>query len=705
MADGAAEAKELNGVSAPDGRAAGPAPRAEAPPKEAPQKEAPQTRISAWRFLQYAAGYWRGASARDAWTWTSLALALVFANLAVSVGLNRWNRWFFDSLEKKQGDQLLTALAVFVGLVLAGAVCAAVMVNCRMMLQTRWRSWITTNLTAKWLDQQRYYRLAITDDKQINPEFRLAEDVRLASEPVVEFTIGFINALLSALAFASILFLVGGAITIPLLGQQIWIPGYIALAALLYAVVVSSLTYSIGNPLVDRVGAKNEAEAQFRYELTRVRENAESIALIKGDSDEKIRLAGTFERLMQRWGEVVTQHTRLTGLLNANAFFAPVVPLLLATPKYLSGEMTLGAMMQVAAAFVAVLGALNWFTDNYIKLAEWSASAKRVDELYVALELVSLDDHLDRIGPIQIENGTDKLLRLDNVSIVHRDGRVMIADAAMIIEPGERVLLGGESGSGKSTLIRAIAGLWPWGEGRILLPVDSTVAFVPQRPYIPLGRLRDALAYPANGDTLSDEPAQEALKASGLGYLVERLDKVDRWDQILSGGERQRVAFARLFLTRPSVIVMDEATAALDVDSESRLLTLLFELLPDATVISVGHREGLELLHTRKLSLMRHHTGARITQARANTRRWQQIKRAAGGIKSAAGRLKGVRVKLRRGDRRRSPPESLHEQPDIQPGGSTVVPPSVGLGVSPGLPQGAPVEPQSARLPGAKQDA
>ena len=656
MADARADTTTSNGAAAPVAPEAGvPGPIAPASPPPA------ATRISSWKFLQFAGGYWRGDTAREAWIWSSLALALTLATLVVSIGLNRWNRWFFDSLEKKQGDQLLTALAVFVGLIVVGAACAALMVFVRMRLQVGWRAWITTQLTTKWLDQQRYYRLAITDEKQTNPEFRLAEDVRLAAEPVVEFSIGFLNSLMSAVAFASILFVVGGELSLPLFGHTIAIPGYIAMAAVLYAVVVSTFTYLIGNPLVEKVAAKNEAEGQFRYELTRVRENAESIALIKGDADEKKRLGGTFDQLMQRWREVIVQHTRLTGVLNANAFFAPVVPLLLSTPKYLSGEMSLGAMMQVAAAFTAVLGALNWFTDNYIKLAEWSASAQRVDELYVALELVSVDDQVNRVGPIVIENSTDKSLHLDNVSIVHRDGRVMINGAALTIDPGERVLLGGESGSGKSTLIRAIAGLWPWGEGRILLPADSTVAFVPQRPYIPLGRLRDALAYPANGDTLSEDAAQAALKSAGLAYLSERLDKIDRWDQILSGGERQRIAFARLLITRPSVIVMDEATAALDVDSESRLLTLLFAELPDATVISVGHREGLERMHTRKLSLMRHHTGATITQARAGKRRWQRIKSAAGGIKTAAGgriktaagRLQNVRVKLRRNGRGR----------------------------------------------------
>ena len=630
MADAEAEAKSTNGAAGPQQPAG--------PPQAAPAPAEPK--ISAWRFLQYASGFWRGPGSKAAWIWTTLALSLIFANLAVSIGLNHWNRWFFDALEKKQAESLLTALGIFVLLIALGAGCAAAMVKCRMTLQVNWRAWLTKQLTNTWLDQQRYYRLAITDDKQINPEYRLAEDVRLASEPVVEFTIGFINALLSAVAFASILFLVGGSITVPLGGQSIAIPGYIAIAAVLYALVVSLFTYKIGNPLVEKVSAKNESEAQFRYELTRVRENAESIALIKGDADEQKRLGATFDRTLARWLEVITQHTRLTVLLNANSFFAPVVPLLLATPKYLSGEMTLGAMMQVAAAFTSVLGALNWFTDNYIRLAEWSASAKRVDELYVALELVSVDDHTKRIGPIVIENSTDSSLHLENVSIVHRDGRVMIADTALTIDPGERVLLGGESGSGKSTLIRAIAGLWPWGEGRILLPADSKVAFVPQRPYIPLGRLRDALAYPAPGDTLTDEKAMEALKTAGLGYLGERLDKVERWDGILSGGERQRIAFARLQITRPSVIVMDEATAALDVDSEFRLLTHLFKELPDATVISVGHREGLEALHTRKLSLQRHHTGARITQTRAGKQRWQRLKTAAGKLKSARSRMR-----------------------------------------------------------------
>lgn len=637
----------MTDATTPVDSAAGQARTQQTPPQQPPV----ETKISHWRFLQFASGYWRGESAKSAWTWTLLAAILILATLAVSIGLNHWNRWFFDSLEKKQGGQLMTALAVFVGLIAAGAGCAAFTLQCKMTLQVRWRAWITQHLVGKWLDQQRFYRLAITDDKGLNPEFRLADEVRLASEPVVDFVIGFINAALSALAFVSILFLVGGAITIPVFGYQVYVPGYLAIAALLYAIVVSTFIFKIGDPLVGKVEAKNEAEAQFRYELTRVRENAESIALVKGDKDEKIRLRETFDRTLASWLQVITQNARLTWLLNSNAFFAPVVPLLLATPKYLAGDMTLGQVMQVAAAFTAVLGALNWFTDNYIRLAEWSASARRVDELFVALELVSVDDNMAKNGPITIHNSNDNALHLDNVSIIHRDGRVMIADADFNIAAGERVLLGGESGTGKSTLIRAIAGLWPWGEGRILLPENAKLVFASQRPYIPLGRMRDVLAYPSPGDSLDDQRATHALQSAGLGYLAEKLDRTERWDQVLSGGERQRISLARILIERPSIIVMDEATAALDVDSEVRLLTLLFNELPDATVISVGQREGLEQLHSRKLSLMRHHTGARITQQRAGKERprWNKIKNVAGKVRQTTARLKGLRVKQHRG--------------------------------------------------------
>ena len=524
---------------------------------------------------------------------------------------------------------LWAAVIVIVVLVALGAAFAVAMVWCRMTLQVKWRQWLTGEMLARWLSEQRYYRLAVTDEEQINPEYRIADDLRLASEPVVEFAIGFINALLAAVTFVGILFWVGGSLTIDIGGTSVWIPGYIAIAAVLYATATSVLTYFIGNPLVDRVAAKNEGEAQFRYELTRVRENAESIALIKGADDERERLNETFASVAQRWLDVVRQHCHLTWILNGNAFFAPMFPVLLATPKYLAGELTLGSVMQIAAAFIAVLTALNWFADNFIRLAEWSASARRAQELHEALD--EMDDDTARTAAIVVENTSQADIEIMDLSIVHRDGRVVIDDTDIKVKPGERVLLGGESGSGKSTLIRAIAGLWPWGEGRILIPAGAKLAFVPQRPYIPLGTLRDAIAYPVEGSLLADERAKAVLKDVGLGYLADKLDaEEERWDQTLSGGERQRIAFARLLIDEPNIIIMDEATAALDIDSEFRLLTLLFERLPNATIFSVGHRPGLQELHSRLLTLQRRPGGGRIVQTKTRDRdAWKRLKGAA----------------------------------------------------------------------------
>jgi vitamin B12/bleomycin/antimicrobial peptide transport system ATP-binding/permease protein len=584
---------------------------------------------SANLFLKRSLGFWTASDASGAWFWTAGALVLIFANLAINVGINRWNKWFFDALEAKNAAVIFPLVLTIVVLVTVGAAFAVAMVRCRMTLQVKWRQWLTGELLTRWLSEQRYYRLAVTDEEQMNPEYRIADDLRMASDPVVEFAIGFINALLAAVTFVGILFWVGGSLTVTIGNTSLWIPGYIAIAAVLYACAVSGLTYFIGSPLVARVAVKNEGEAQFRYELTRVRENAESIALIKGADDEKARLNETFSELVNRWLNVIRQHSHLTWLLNGNAFFSPVFPVLLATPKYLAGELTLGSVMQIAAAFTAVLTALNWFADNFIRLAEWSASAKRVDELHYALD--EMDDDVGRTAAIVVENTGAENIELTDLSIVHRDGRVVIDDADITVAPGERVLLGGESGSGKSTLIRAIAGLWPWGEGRILLPAGAKLAFVPQRPYIPLGTLRDAIAYPVEGSLLADERAQSVLKDVGLGYLAAKLDDEEqRWDQTLSGGERQRIAFARLLIDQPNIIIMDEATAALDIDSEFRLLTLLFERLPKATIISVGHRPGLQELHSRLMTLQRRPTGGRIVQTKTRHRdAWKRIRGAA----------------------------------------------------------------------------
>lgn len=564
------------------------------------------TRPALKSFVRLALRFWREDAAKQAWLLTAGVLGLALATLATQIAINRWNRFFFDALDARNGHNILIGVGLIAGLALISTIVAVCLVHFRMRTQVRWRQWLTRRLVRDWLTERRFYQLTIVGGEDVNPEYRIADDMRIAIEPLVDFAIGLLTAFLSAVAFMGILWVVGGAIDVTIGGATYSIPGYIVWAAILYASITSGAMVLIGRPLITRVDEKNAGEAQFRYEMTRVRESAETIALIGGDDDERARLDNTFTSLVGKWINVITQQARMTWVLNGNMVLAPVVPLLLGAPKYLAGNLTLGELMQIAAAFLAVQTALNWLVDNAIRLAEWHASAQRVGVLQVAL--ANLDDTITggaEGNTIILGDSPDENLRIENLSIAHRNGKVLIADAEVVIEPGEKVLVKGESGSGKSTMIRAMAGLWPWGYGRILRPVGAEIAFMPQKPYIPLGSLRRALAYPANDNKHDDATIHEALRKTGLSHLIEKLDEEENWSRILSGGEQQRLAFARVLINLPDIIIMDEATSALDELSQARVMEFLNHELEHATVISVGHRPGLEAYHTREIALVR----------------------------------------------------------------------------------------------------
>jgi putative ATP-binding cassette transporter len=575
------------------------------------------------QFFRVALRFWTGESRLRAWTLTLLVLFFVAAQLAAAVGINAWNRLFFDALEKRDVAAVWSAISWLPLLVAGSALALSCLVISRMMLQVRWREWLTRHIAGWWIADQRYYRLQFIAREQSAPEYRIADDVRLAIEPLVEFAIGLISAAVTAATFAAILWQVAGSAHFTLAGREIVIPSYMALAAVLYAVIASLAAYFAGRPLVPRIAAKNEAEAQFRAEMTRLRENAESIALIKGDADERDSVGENYGRVVAAWLKVIRQQGVIAIVLNTNGALFPIVPLLLIAPKYLSGEITLGAVMQVVAAFSAVQAALIWFVDNFVRLAEWFASVTRVDELAETLEALDIGTIMEGETQIALGESADGAIHIENLSLAHSNGRIVIADASVVIELGEKVLITGESGTGKSTLIRALAGLWPWGSGAIELPSGKRLAFVPQKPYMPMGTLREVLLYPEAESRVSDDVVIAALQRCGLGYLARRLDEEERWDQTLSGGERQRVAFARLLIQKPDIIIMDEATSALDEDSQTSLLGLLEEELAAATVISVGHRPGLEDFHDRKITLEKRQAGAQLTSKRLGKSLWR----------------------------------------------------------------------------------
>lgn len=340
---------------------------------------------SATGFLGFSLGYWASRSARLGRLLVATALALLLLNLVVNVGFNRWHRWFFDMIERKDPAALPLAAGAMVALILLGAGFAVAMVRCRMTLQLEWRVWVTETLMRKWAERGRTGSLAIAGENHGSPEFRMVEDVRLAIEPIVDLAIGFANSLILASTFVGILVAVGGSFTLDVLGIGITVPAYLAISAIAYAAILSASTYGMGQPLIRRVAEKTEAESQFLFELTRAVEGPRRDHAAAEESGVLGQSALAFRRVTDRSRQVIREYCRLTWLTNSNSFFAPVLPLLLAAPKYISGEFTLGEMMQVATAFTSVLGALNWLTDNYVRLAEWSASARRVDEMRLAL--------------------------------------------------------------------------------------------------------------------------------------------------------------------------------------------------------------------------------------------------------------------------------------------------------------------------------
>jgi putative ATP-binding cassette transporter len=558
-------------------------------------------------FWQTALGFWR--SGWTAWLLTATIIAITLVNLFVQYRINVWHRHLFDALEKRDGSEVWAQALIFLPLTIANVILASAAIYTRMSTQQTWRRWLNARVLDRWIAGGHYYQLGFVSGDHANPEYRIADDLRVSVDAPVDFAVGVLHALLSAVTFIAVLWFIGGSLAIP--GTRITIPGFLVVTAVIYAVVASGAMAAIGRSFVRASASRNQAEAEYRYRLTRLRENGESIALLGGETEERVGLDTAFGTVLRRWRQYTSQFLRTVLISQISQTFVPVVPLILCAPKYLAGEMSLGQVMQAASAFVTVQIAFNWLVDNYPRLADWTASARRVASLLVSLERLERSDLDD--GPRRIVRGEneDTALQLRGVSVTLDDGSVVVNEAVVEIDRGERVLVEGESGTGKSTLVRAISGLWPWGSGEILIQTDARICLMPQRPYVPLGTLRRATTYPRPPDEIDDGIVRQALAEVGLGHFVARLDEDSHWENTLSGGEMQRLAFARLLILRPDIVIMDEATSALDPSSQEQLMNRVIEQLSEATVISVGHRPELAKFHDRKILLAYHADGAR----------------------------------------------------------------------------------------------
>jgi putative ATP-binding cassette transporter len=595
-----------------------PPPEVAEPDKAMSPEEAERARKSYLlkRFWVTARGFWGKSGDRIAWVASVGLLLLIILHVAAQYGINVWNRYIFDAIEKRDAATVLWLTGAFFPLAFASVAFSVAQVYARMGIQRRWRAWLTDNVVSRWLSHGRYYQLNLVAGDHKNPEYRIAEDLRIATDAPVDFVAGVTSALLSAATFIVVLWTIGGALTVSFGETTFAIPGFLVVAAVAYAAVASSAMAVIGRRFAAISEGRNQAEAEYRYVLTRVRENGESIALLGGEGEEREGIDRSVRKVLKQWALLCGQHMRTTLVSQGSSIIAPVVPILLCAPKFLDGSMTLGQVMQAASAFTIVQSAFGWLVDNYPRLADWNACARRIASLMMSIDELERAETGEDVGRISRgETGERTMLSLNDLTVTLGDGTAVVDQTEVEIEPGERLLVAGDSGSGKSTLVRAISGLWPWGSGRIDVHADRRLFMLPQRPYVPSGTLRRATAYPGAADDWTVDEIKAVLDKVGLAHLKDKLEeKETAWDQTLSGGEKQRLAFARLLLHNPDIIVLDEATSALDEKSQDKMMKLLFKELPKATLVSVAHRAELETFHSRKIVLERRKGGAKLVR-------------------------------------------------------------------------------------------
>ena len=543
----------------------------------------------------------------DKWAGRALLGAVVAIELAIvylMVLQNQWNARFYNALQDRNWDNFVSEIIYFSILATVFIVLAVYQLYLNQWLQIRWRRWMTAQYLGEWLEQANHYRMQLQGDAADNPDQRMTDDVKLFVDRTLNIGVGLLSSIVTIASFVGILWGLSNDAPLHLFGQEYAIPGYLVWIALIYSVLGTVLTHLIGWPLVGIDFKQQQYEADFRFNLVRVRENSEQIALLRGDDAERERLLVRFARVVENWLAIMSRTKKVTAFTSSYNQASVIFPYVLVAPAYFASKIQLGAVMQTASAFSSVQGALSFFISIYRQLAEWQAVVNRLDGfeagIVAARELASRDDRIHvaattRDGAIDLKG---LALRLPNgTPLVNADG--------FSLRKGERTLLTGPSGSGKSTLFRAVAGIWPFGAGSIAVPAGATLMMLPQRPYFPTGSLRGAVEYPAKAGTFTDAQINAAIDAVGLPRLASRIDELGHWNRMLSLGEQQRLGLARALLHAPDYLFLDEATASLDEPSEAALYRLLEQKLPDTTIVSIGHRSTLDAFHQRNAVLVR----------------------------------------------------------------------------------------------------
>lgn len=541
----------------------------------------------------------------DRWAGRVLLGAVIAVELslvAIQVILNEWYNRFYNTLQDHNWDAFVSAILFFCVLAAVYTVLAVYQLYLNQWLQIRWRRWMTQTYLHQWLNAANHYRMQLLGDSADNPDQRIAEDLQLFVQYTLTICTGLLNSIVTLCSFIVILWTLSAHAPLHLFGANFDIPGYLVWAALIYAVIGTLLTHLIGWRLIPLNFQQQRFEADFRFNLVRTRENAEQIAALGGEAAERERHLNRFGSVVANWLALMQRQKQLTFFTQSYSQASVIFPYIVVSPAYFSGAMQLGGLMQTASAFNSVQTALSYFITAYRQIAEWRAVIARL----TGFEQAIAAGRAAAVTPpaVEIVPRGGGAFALDRLDVRLPDGERIVAAEHVAFPAGERILVTGPSGSGKSTLFRAIAGIWPFGSGRVMVPKGAKVMLLPQRPYFPLGTLAAAVGYPAKAGTFDDALIAEALVAVGLPELVERLGEEAHWNRMLSLGEQQRLGIARALLQAPDYLFLDEATASLDEAAEATLYRLLQERLKDTTIISIGHRSTLGAFHGRRVVLV-----------------------------------------------------------------------------------------------------
>jgi putative ATP-binding cassette transporter len=542
--------------------------------------------------------YWQSEEKKKAFFLLGCIIALTLGVVYMLVLLNQWNNSFYSALQNYDAKKIFDELIHFSWLAAIYILLAVYSYYLQQTLILNWRRWLTTRFIDIWLQNKTYYNLQMFGKDTDNPDQRISEDVRQFVEMTLSFGIGILKAFCTFASFVVILYNLSGSLSFTFMGKTWTINGYMLWASLLYSVIGTYITHIVGHKLVKINFIQQKYEADFRFSMIRLRESAESVAFYRGEAQEGSVFKQRFKMLLDNFWKLVNKQKQLVFLNSGYSQIAIIFPFVVAMNRYLTKEVTLGGLMQVASAFGRVQDSLSYFVDMYSSIAQWQAVVMRLTcfghhmhDVYQQAERF----HVERFAAADV-------VEVDNMQINLPDGKPLLENISFTLHPGHNVLIKGVSGSGKSTLLRAISGIWPFVDGKIFLPERDKLMFIPQKSYLPLGTLRAALNYPGN-KPIDDTELIYLMDLCQIGYLKDKLDLEADWSHVLSVGEQQRLAFVRAHIQQPQWLFLDEATSALDEDTEANMYSLLQERLQQTTVVSVGHRSTLNKYHELVLRL------------------------------------------------------------------------------------------------------